>query len=339
MNLFAQTCAALCFELPQENDTPPKWILLLPSGKVVGRDKREWKNDDPDAVISAFNKGGIPLPFDVEHATELRAPKGKPAPAAGWLTAMENRNGEIWGKAEWNETGANAIKNKEYRFYSPAFLFNKNKRIVSFTSFGLTNKPNLDVSALNRTHIGDFMDKKITEALGLTDEASDDAVFTAINQAKANLDEMTALAQNPPKDKFIPITEYQTALNRAESAENKIQEIEKAAKEAAVVAAVDSACAAGKIFPAEKEDWLGMCRQMGMDKFAERMKSRPVLVPPSGLDGKTLPGTALNSTNDAPPAGYAWEADPGTDALLEKALNYMQTHKDCDFDQAVLSVS
>lgn len=111
MDTFQKEHRAVCFELPQnKTDTPPEWLMMLPAKDVIGRDKRTWKNSRPDRVIAEFNRGDMSLPFDIEHSTELKASKGEPAPAAGWVTAMENRGGEVWTKVEWNATGIDAIK-------------------------------------------------------------------------------------------------------------------------------------------------------------------------------------------------------------------------------------
>ncbi|MCP4697955.1 MAG: peptidase [Gammaproteobacteria bacterium] len=342
MNTFHKEHRAICFELPKnETDTPPEWVLMLPAKDVIGWDKRTWKNSHPDRVISEFNRRGMSLPFDIEHATELKASKGDPAPAVGWVTAMENRNGEVWTKVEWNKDGIDAINSRQYRFYSPAFSFNKkNREIISFTSFALTNKPNLEISALNQAHdSGDSknMDKIITAALGLNDEAASDAVLLAINSMKAELAKQKGLAENPSVEAYVPIAEHEIALNRVKDAEKKLADLETKTKETAIAAVVDAACAAGKLIPAEKEDWLVLCRQMGVDEFKKRMDTRPVMCPPSGLDDKTPPVKARNRASDSPPPGYLWEADPNADVMLEKALNYMQTHADISFDQAVLA--
>ncbi|MCP4695406.1 MAG: peptidase, partial [Gammaproteobacteria bacterium] len=128
---------SLCFAFPADS-VSPEWLKLLPAGDVAGRDGRQWKNSQPDAVISAFKRNGIPLPFDFGHSTELKAPKGEKAPAAGWINELENRNGEIWGKADWNSSGLAALKNKEYKFCSPAFLHDNKNTVIAFSSFGMT---------------------------------------------------------------------------------------------------------------------------------------------------------------------------------------------------------
>lgn len=144
-----------------ENAPPaaPEWIQVLPPGpRVLGDDGREWLHDQPDAVIAAFNAQQTPeLVIDFEHSTELQATQGHLAPAAGWIDQLERRpDGSIWGHVHrWTPAALARISAKEYRFISPAFLFEpKTNRIRKLTSVALTNKPNLALAALNRAGVG-----------------------------------------------------------------------------------------------------------------------------------------------------------------------------------------
>lgn len=40
-------------------------------------------------------------------------------PAAGWVTAVEQRPDGLWGTVEWNEIGKRSLSDKEYKFFSP----------------------------------------------------------------------------------------------------------------------------------------------------------------------------------------------------------------------------
>ncbi len=83
----------------------PDWIELLPAGPVVtGRSGRRWQLQNPAALIDTFKSRGAALPLDFEHASEIKASKGEPAPAAGWIEELAVRDGgSIWGRVEWNE--------------------------------------------------------------------------------------------------------------------------------------------------------------------------------------------------------------------------------------------
>ena len=146
--------AALCFELTAllAEGKAPEWVQLLPAGpKVMGRDGRWWLLSDPEGVAAASLSDRDRLPIDWEHSTEKKALYGEPAPAAGWITQMDVREGAIWGKVEWNDRGREMVEAKEYRYLSPVFNYElEGMEIVRLTSAGLTNSPNFDMHALNR---------------------------------------------------------------------------------------------------------------------------------------------------------------------------------------------
>ena len=129
----------------------PERVQLIPAGAVVGRDGRQWVLDDPQQVVNRFIEQGTELPVDIEHSTELRAPKGEPAPAAGWVHQLEVIDGAIWGAVNWNETGRELVGGKQYRYLSPVILYSPGDgSIRGLTSVALTNRPNLHLPALNR---------------------------------------------------------------------------------------------------------------------------------------------------------------------------------------------
>ncbi|WP_416362586.1 phage protease [Phyllobacterium sp. 0TCS1.6A] len=47
--------------------------------------------------------------------------RGKEAPSAGLLEAVEDRAGAVWGRVRWVARPARQIIDREYRFVSPDF--------------------------------------------------------------------------------------------------------------------------------------------------------------------------------------------------------------------------
>lgn len=132
----------------------PEWVELVPAGEVIGRDGRRWVNSNPSAVLQAFQTSGADLPVDLEHSTELKAPKGEAAPAVGWVQGLKLMGGAIWGRIAWNRTGSQLVATRQYRYLSPVILYGKSNGIIAaLTSVALTNRPNLHLQALN--HQGD----------------------------------------------------------------------------------------------------------------------------------------------------------------------------------------
>jgi phage I-like protein len=220
-----------------EQKGAPLWVELIPAGEIIeGRDGRTWTNPNPDQIVDAFDANGADLPIDVEHATELKAPNGDPAPAVAWIKALEVRDGgAIWGLVEWVDHGRWMVDSKEYRYLSPVFLHKKDGEIVKLKSAGLTNNPNLHLTALNRRdnpdHEADPMNKALLALLGLAETATEQEAIaaltalnaqakqvpgleTSLNAAKANAADLT---------KFVPRADHDTALNRASEAENTLK--------------------------------------------------------------------------------------------------------------------
>jgi phage I-like protein len=281
-----------------ESGQAPKWIHLVPAGLVVGRDGREWLNDNPQLVLDAFAAGAVDLPLDMEHATELRAPQGEPAPAVGWIQELQIRDGQIWGRVDWTEAGRNAVESKSYRYVSPVFVFERaSKRVVALTSAGLTNRPNLFLQALNGQEKNMEL-KKLLAALGLPETASFDEAMAHLGKLKGDLATATNAAANPSLDKFVPRADYNAALARATNAEKSLADQAEKAKEKDITAAIDKALAEGKITPATVEYHKAQCAQEGgLERFAEFVKAAPVVGDPSSMDKKRPEekGKALNA--------------------------------------------
>ncbi len=274
----------------------PEWICLIPAGDVIGRDGRGWVNDRPDLVLDAFASNAMDLPLDMEHATELKATQGDPAPAVGWIKELQNRGGQIWGHVEWTEAGRNAVESKAYRYVSPVIVFERaSKRVVALTSVGLTNRPNLYLSALNGRE--ENMDlKRLLAALGLPETASIDEALAVVGKLKA--DSEKALNSTPSLDKFVPRADHDAALVRALNAEQKLTALNQAAQEEKIDAAITQALSEGKITPATKDYHKAQCAQEGgLERFAEYCKAAPVIGDPSRIDGKRPEdqGKALNA--------------------------------------------
>jgi phage I-like protein len=287
--------AALCSELPAGD--LPEWVELIPVGpEVIGQDGRRWLNDQPDAIVAAWQNRRLPIPtvIDYEHATQRRAEAGLSAPAAGWVTAVENRGGAVWGKVEWTPAAADQIRQRQYRFLSPAFKFEKSTgRIVEIETAGLTNTPNL-LTAINQQESIPSMTipTAVLAALGLTDGATEEQAVAAANRLKSDLATATNRAESPPLDRFVPRAQYDAALQRATNAEQKLGEVTQAQTQKEIDDAINGALAAGKITPATKDYFTAQCKQEGgLEAFRKFVETAPVIVSGTAVvDGKPPAG-------------------------------------------------
>jgi phage I-like protein len=188
-------------------DEAPEWVMLIPAGEFAGRDGRgPFRLASPARVIAATValslRAGVPIDYD--HATEFAAPRGRPAPAAGWIREFAEREGALWGRVEWTPHGARAITSREYRYLSPVFQHAADGTVIRLLRAGLTNNPNLYLTAIsaraleppaNTTsgadsgacaeigegdHAMETLLKELREMLGLNDEAVPAEVLAAV---------------------------------------------------------------------------------------------------------------------------------------------------------------
>jgi phage I-like protein len=258
------------------------WIELLPAGVFHGRDGRgPFRLDDPATVIAATlgleMRAGLPIDYD--HATDLAAPQGHPAPAAGWIKTLEARGGAIWGRVEWTERAAAAIAAREYRYISPVFQFDPaDGRVTRLLRAGLTNNPNLYLTAIAAANpvaapqeegIMEEILSKLKVLLDLVPSANFDDVLAAVTglvdrAGGAGMDEAANAGAADPA-RYVAVAEYQRALTELNALRS-----ERARERAAQ--AVDEAIRAGKLPPAQREWAIAYCAAdpRGFESFAAR---------------------------------------------------------------------
>ncbi len=281
----------------------PEWVELIPSGLVVGRDGRRWKNEAPEKIVQHFAELGRDLPIDVEHASEHKAPNGEPAPAVGWVSGIESRDGAIWGRITWNNKGRTLVSEKEYRYLSPVILYRpEDKMILGLTSVGLTNQPNLRLPALNQEQgispEEKTMFKALLAALGLPENASEAEAVARVGVLKNDVARAMNRAENPDLEKFVPRADYDAVLAKAENARKQLHDFEERQLARTIDELIGQALEEGKITPATKDYHVAQCRQEGgLERFRDYCKTAPVIAGDSGLDGKQpeQQKTALNT--------------------------------------------
>ncbi|WP_372069762.1 phage protease (plasmid) [Tistrella mobilis] len=263
---------SLCSIDPTAEGAAPEWVQVLPAGpEVDGVDGRRWRLSDVQAVAQA-TRVRLPLVVDWEHQSET--PRTA-APAAGWITDVDVRGGELWARVDWTPVAAGQIARREYRYLSPVIAYSPTTReIAHLDGAGLVHRPNLDLRALNNRE--DDMDlKPVTQALGLPDGASVDEIATAIG----GLHRAVNTAQQPPLDRYVPRSDYDLAVARASNAEAKVAQIEAARIDAEIEAAISAALTRGKIAPASADYHRSACRaEGGLAAFKAFVDAAPALV-------------------------------------------------------------
>lgn len=176
--------AALDLSQPGE---VPEWVHLLPTtkGAVQTQDQRgPYDVTDAEAIIAASFADQPKLQIDENHAEDLKSGQGEPSPARGWITELQARADGIWGKVEWTMSGRRLVRDKAYRAMSPVILHDKAKKVVAILRASLVNRPNLKgLVTLNQETSMNPM-AKLAAALGLAEDASEDAILAAIKALK-----------------------------------------------------------------------------------------------------------------------------------------------------------
>ena len=144
--------------------------------------------------------GATELVVDYDHQSVWGAKEGVggTAKAAGWIRELQVRGDGIWGRVEWTEAAAAAIKAQEYRYLSPVFYHTKPGKIVILQMASLTNTPAFDLARVAASAQFPQLSEeeqsmeKILTALGLAAGSGEDAVLSAVNSLMAS---STAIAK------------------------------------------------------------------------------------------------------------------------------------------------
>lgn len=174
-----------------------------------------------DAERSALSHGREML-IDHEH---FKHDVEKETRAYGWLTKLENRADGIYGQVRWTTTGKAAVDGGDYRFFSTEYdprdlkILNggapKRIRPLRLDGLTLTNNPNnrggrpitnrekefrsgtvpaADEPTNKRTTM-----KSVCTRLGLSADASEDAVLAEVNKLFNRIDEAKPIGEEVTK--------------------------------------------------------------------------------------------------------------------------------------------
>lgn len=237
---MTQRIAILSFDLP----TAGKAVRILPAGQFRSADGSGRPLDAPawyiDAELAAqlvarANTRSDHKVIDYEHQTLRASVNGKPAPAAGWMSAAalewrapaESEPGGLYVSPEWTDDAAAMIDAKKYRYISPVFTYDKQGRVLDLLHAGLTNFAGLDgltdLAALS-AHFQLEQEqpmKLLLAALGLAENTTEDKAVEAVAALKAQADgaetriaTLTAqVNQVPDPAKYVPMATHSQIQN------------------------------------------------------------------------------------------------------------------------------
>lgn len=261
----------------------PTEIELLQLGDVIGRDGRSWKATNGEDIVKAFEEDSKLIPIDFEHSTEIKAPEGEPAPAVGWITSLSIKDGSIWGEVEWNNKGKEAIENKEYRYISPSFCYDKEtNEVLYFTSVGLTNSPNLPLQALCRqanfkedTMAEDTAEQQqltkeemrtvLCDYLGVPVETTDEELIEIIKRLYEEANKSEKIVDEAVAD-IVEGEATNSVARRLDRIEKVLNSFVQGVNEDKIHTLISTAVKDGKIAPCNKEHYIALCRKNGIEE-------------------------------------------------------------------------
>ncbi|MFA7269842.1 MAG: phage protease [Sterolibacterium sp.] len=243
---MTQRLAALTFQI----DPAHKAVRLFPSGTFrsadgSGRpsDVPAWQLDAAGAaqLIARANARSDRKVVDYEHQTLKQQQNGQPAPAAGWMAALEWRDDGLYMTPDWTDKAASMIAAREYRYISPVFTYDKNGNVLDLLHAGLTNFAGLDGLADLAALSAHFFTPKeqpmklLLAALGLAENTTEDKAVEAVAALKAQADgaetriaTLTAqAAQAPDPAKYVPMNTHSQTQNALASLTAKFEQSER----------------------------------------------------------------------------------------------------------------
>ncbi|QBF31501.1 phage protease [Thalassococcus sp. S3] len=221
----------------------PDWVHLLPSGaggRIDTNDRRgPYMLADQAALITRSLPEGEKLPIDENHATDKGAKTGAPAPAVGWIVALQSRADGIWGKVEWTKRGRELVQDRAYRAISPVITHDEEKTLHRLLRASLVNTPNLrGLVALHAEEPEMSFTQKLAKTLGLKDDATEEAILSAVGKIGGNvatqsqLDEIgTVLGVEAGGDTAALVTAAQSMAATADGDADTIKALQSSIKD------------------------------------------------------------------------------------------------------------
>lgn len=274
-----QLLALLSSALPLQADKAR--VHLLPAGEFAGVDGRpapgrKWTLSNAQGAALAQQLTAkhqrVAFQFDYEHQTFLVEKNGQPAPSAGWGRQFEwiDDDGLYLVDVNWTRRAADFIDGDEYRYISPALVYDKTTyEVVGLVNASLVGTPNLyelapvaqalarlgaEFSFHHQPEIASMNPvlKALLIGLGLPDTATEAEATTALNSLRTqagkvdglNTEVATLKSAAPDAAKWVPMERFtavsgQLATLQAQVATSEVETIIAEAKGAGKVASAD----------------------------------------------------------------------------------------------------
>lgn len=255
---------ALAVALTATTREPPTAFRIFRSGEVVStKGIVLFDEEAAQLVMAEYLAHGIDIPIDWDHAmVDPDSPRADRR-AAGWFK-LEVRDGELWAvDVRWTAEAEKALRAGEWRFTSPAFLYDEESgRVLQLVNVAICNLPatrqldalvaaNKDVGATPRENPTPATAGKesnmtmislavVASTLGLAASATEAEVLSTGGRQRDEMRTILALTGAKTVAEASGVIaawkESHAALDAVKAAEKARVEEEKRAKHAALLA-------------------------------------------------------------------------------------------------------
>lgn len=255
----------------------PAGEFTAPRGAMAGAGPWRLTPAAAARIIALNQSRSADILIDYEHQVLLSESNGLPVPAAGWINpqSLEFRaDGEepgLYGEVRWVGDAPALIERDQYRYLSPVFPYDEvTGEPLDLLHVALTNFPAIDeplVAALSARYPNHRFNpqetpemdllKKLLEALGLADTASEAealagvaALKTAADGAEAQIAALKAKqppAAEPDPAKFVPVEAMQAMQAQLAALAARVNDDEAGRL-------IEAAIAEGKLLETQR-DW------------------------------------------------------------------------------------
>lgn len=304
---YAALSVELVFEGVDGVDIKNHAVRLLPMGGFAPNDGRplpclQWVLSEATAsrIVQYWSVVPEEMVIDYDHQTQKAETNGQPAPAAGWVKALEVRADGIYATIDWTDTARAYIKDRQYRYISPVFSFDKKTgEVLMLHMAGLVNTPGLTGltelnPALLNKRVFNFkengesqLDKELLKSLGLAEDADAPQAVAAVavlqgelSTAKALSVSVTAELATLTAEKASVGAELATlkaadkGVTAVAALQTQVVALQAELNGSKVKSLVDEGMADGRILPAMK-DWAESLGRSDVAQLQAFLKNAP----------------------------------------------------------------
>lgn len=248
------TCGATPIVFAEANGgarVAPDWIPLIPPGQlVIARDGRTFIPDHT-TVIDNFNRTGMAVPLDWDHALDSWGVSPGESKAAAWIDQLEVRDGALYGHVEvWTARGRESVESREYRYISPVIMFDDDRRVVEVPRASLVNNPALVMPALLSRE--NPMNEKLLALLASFGLDPSNATEAQLQEVQATFARGKAPVALPSLESHVPVEQYEAVVGELAQAKATLETYQQAQHQEKVARVIKEALNSGRLMPSER---------------------------------------------------------------------------------------